>query len=91
MTKKKTRAPATVPALKLPVEELAAPTPDANTKIPEPTQSVAMVETLSQNAFKLIMQIIDNADFKGREVSQVLAIKLELVRVAGLRTTGDGQ
>lgn len=77
---------------KLPANESAAPTPDNDIqpKVPE-APSVEMVEPLNQNAFQLIMQIIDNADFKGREVSQVLAVKLELARVAGLRQTGDGK
>lgn len=93
MTKKRTRAPAKQPAPKLSAKEPAA-TPDQETPsptaevLPEPTVLVAQ---LSQNAFQLIMQIIDNANFKGSEAGQVLAVKLELARVAGLRTAGDGQ
>ncbi len=80
--KKKTRAPAKVSAPKLPAKKPAAPTP---------TPAQPSVAPLDGNVFKLLIQIIDNADFKGREVNQVLAVKLELARVAGLRQTGDGK
>lgn len=98
MTKRKTKAPANVPALKLPAKEPVAPTPDQETPTPDPAvkpelASTNLVEPLGQNAFQLILQIIDNADFKGREASQVLAVKMELIRVAGLKVQapGDGQ
>jgi len=88
--KNRKRAPAKRPAPKLPAKESAVPTPDQDTPTPEPVLTV-MVEPLNQNTLNLVMQIIDNADFKGHEVSKVLAVKLELARVAGLRTPGDGQ
>lgn len=92
--KKKSRAPAKVPApkqTKLPAKEPVAPKPEAET--PKPSeQKTVLVEPLSGPAFQLTMQIIDSADFKGRDVNQVIAVKMELARVAGLRTDpGNGQ
>ena len=90
MTNKKTkRAPAKSPRSKLPAKVPAAPkpevkTPDKEIAQPEPQLST-LVEPLSEQVFQLLMQIIDNTDFKGREVNQVIAVKLELARVAGLR------
>ncbi len=77
--------------VKLPAQEPAAPKPEEET--PKPSEPVIkLVEPLSGPAFQLTMQIIDNADFKGREVNQVIAVKMELARVAGLRNApGDGQ
>lgn len=89
--KKKSRAPAKVSApkkAKLPAKEPVAPEPQQ-----EPTQApekLALVAPLSEPVFRLVMQIIDNTDFKGREINNVIAVKMELARVAGLRQ-GDGQ
>lgn len=103
MTNKKTkRAPAKSPRSKLPAKVPAAPKPEPDVKTPdeeedkqvEPQLGV-LVQPLSEQVFQLLMQIIDNTDFKGREVNQVIAVKLELARVAGLRTApqqlGNGQ
>ena len=93
MTVKKSRAPAKVSAPKkdkLPAKEPVAPKPEVTPKPSEPVST--LVEPLSGPAFQLTMQIIDNADFKGREVQQVIAVKMELARAAGLRNApGDGQ
>lgn len=87
--KNKKRAPAKRPApkTKLPVKEPAAPdTPDdEQPTIDVPTQ---LVEPLNGQVLSLLMQIIDNTDFKGREINQVIAVKLELARVAGIQTQG---
>ncbi len=86
MTAKKTNRAPRRPAAKQPANKPVAPelpveTPDDNNK-PAP---VVMVEPLSPQVLNLVLQIIDNTDFKGSEVNQVIAVKLELARVAGAR------
>jgi len=90
--KKTARARTKRPAPKPTTKESAAPTPDQATHTQDQSApAAAMVAPLDKNVFQLVMQIIDNADFKGSQINRVLAVKLELARVAGLRQTGNGQ
>ncbi len=89
--KKQKRAPAKRPAPKLPAKEPAVPLLDKDTPTHDPSAPIALVEPLDRTTFQLVMQVIDNADFKGRESNKVIAVKLELARVAGLRTPGNGE
>ncbi len=84
MTRKNT--PAKRPAKKTPAKVPAKPkTPAAEpAATPEPQLST-LVEPLAPQALKLALNIIDNADIKGKDANLVIQLKLELARVAGVR------
>lgn len=46
---------------------------------PEPV----MVEAITPQAFKFVMELIDRADIKGADAGNVVLIRQELARVAG--------
>jgi len=44
------------------------------------------VEPLDKEAFRTVIQIIDRAEFKGSEAGNVIMLKKELARAAGMPT-----
>ena len=77
MTNKKTgrsAASKNTPANKTPAKKTA----------PAAKEEVKLVAPLDQGAFKSLLQIIDNSDIKGGDAQNILKIKAELARVAGL-------
>lgn len=77
MTRKTTKTPAP--------RKRAAAKPTRKKKEPEIVQEDKMVEPLNIEAFKMAMQLIDNADIKGGQAGSVLLLKQELARVAGAK------
>ena len=77
MTNKKTGRSA---AQKKPVEKK---TPAKKTA-PAAKEEVKLVAPLDQGAFKTMLQLIDASDIKGGDAQNILKLKAELARVAGL-------
>lgn len=48
-------------------------------------QEPAMVQAMQPQAFQMVMEIIDNATVKGSEAGNVILLKNELCRVAGMQ------
>jgi hypothetical protein len=61
---------------KAPAKETAESTPEEDKRQP--------VEPLASDAFQMLMELIDNAPFKGKDAIAVLNLKREVVRVAGI-------
>jgi hypothetical protein len=76
MTAKKT------PAKKAVRKTPAAKKPATRAKEPE---ARPLVEPLNSQMFKFLMELIDNAPIAGRDAMNVLALKQEVARVAGVR------
>lgn len=74
--KQPVKSPAVKPELDGP-EKTGAPEGPAAT---DPT----LVKPLAQDAFRFVMSVIDRSDFKGGEAGNVIILKNELARVAGL-------
>ena len=47
-------------------------------------QAPAPLEPLTQDAFKMVLGIIDRSDVKGSDAGNIILLKQELARVAGL-------
>jgi len=50
----------------------------------DPTKEVEMVQPLGQEAFAMVMDIIANASFLGKDIEKVARLRLELAVVAGV-------
>jgi hypothetical protein len=62
-----------------------APKVDADAKKAEDNKRPEMVAPLNREAFQMVMSIIQNANIKGADVENVIQLKMELMRVAGVR------
>ena len=72
MTRPTKKTPAQKPAQKKTAAKKAAP-------------EKVLVEPLTQNALKLMLELINKADIKGADAALVVSLKIELARVANVR------
>lgn len=53
-------------------------------------EPIKLVEPLDPQAFQMVMQVIDKADFKGSDMGNVLLLRRELARVSGITPQAPG-
>lgn len=70
------------PAAKKPAEEPKVPAAPGAQAAPN---ARPLVQPLAPDAFKFVLAIIDNAEFKGGDAGNVIMLKNELARVAGMQ------